>query len=139
MKKITHYLLSLVALSVLLTPVAGAASPFTQLSAACTGGRVLTFPAWYKGLNCDSKNGTNPLITGLNDIWKIGLNIVEMLIIAAGYVAVGFIIWGGVKYIKSRGIPERLVEGKTTIIQAVIGLSIALASVAIVEFVTGIV
>lgn len=136
MKKIQHYLLSLAAIFVLFAPVASA-SPLAMLGAACTGGRVLTFPAWYKGLDCGTDNV--PQITNINDIWKIALNIVEMLIITVGYVAVGFIIWAGVKYIKSRGDPAKIVEAKTTLTQAVIGLGVALASVAIVEFVTGIV
>ncbi len=136
MKKIKQYLLSLAALIMLFAPVATAA-PLTQFGAACSGGRFLTFPAWYKGLDCDAKNV--PQFTKLGDVWKIGLNVVEMLIIAAGYIAVGMIIWAGVKYIKSRGDPAKIVEAKTTITQAVVGLGIALASVAIVEYVSGVV
>ena len=137
MKKIKQYLLSLAALTVLLVPVASA-GPLTQFGAPCKEvGRILTFPAWYKGLDCDAKNV--PQFTKLSDVWKIGLNVVEMLIIAAGYIAVGMIIWAGVKYIKSRGDPAKIVEAKTTITQAVVGLGIALASVAIVEYVSGVV
>lgn len=118
-----------------LAPIASAADP-----KPCTqdkSQRILLFPAWYKGLDCDDKG--HPTAKELNDLWKVALNIVEWLIVAAAYLAVAFITWGGFKYMKSRGEPGKLAEAKTAILQAVIGLGIALISVAIVEFVSGVV
>ena len=54
---------------------------------------------------------------------------------AVAYAAVGFIIWGGFKYTKSQGDPGKLNEAKGAITNALIGLGIALGSVAIVEFI----
>lgn len=135
MKKLRYYLLSLAVLLVIFAPTTSA-SPLTQLGASCSAQRFLTFPVWYKGLTCT--DGVVQM-TKINDIWKIGLNIVEMLIIATAYVSIGFIIWAGFKFMKSRGDPGKIVEARTAIVQAVLGLGIALASVAIVEFVSGIV
>lgn len=98
------------------------------------GTRVLTFPMWYKGVvdsDCEIK------ITKLNDFWVIVMNFVEILIQLVAYVSAGYIIWGGFKYIKSEGDPSKISEAKSAIMNAVFGLVIALASVAIVEFLQG--
>jgi hypothetical protein len=109
------------------TPVAATAN------AACTE-RVFTFPTWYAGVvdgSCNLK------IRQLNDFWVIALNFVEILLQIVAYVAAGFLVWGGFKYIKSEGDPGKISEAKMAIINAIIGLVIALASVAIVDFVQG--
>jgi len=133
-KKLKHSLLSVLALSfvasslVFVPPASAAPAP------SCPE-RVLTFPAWYKGVidrgTCEVK------ITSVLDLIVIPLNFIEILIQAVAYVAVGFIVWGGFKYIKSQGDPGKISESKTAIINAVTGLGIALLSVAIVEFVQG--
>lgn len=97
--------------------------------------RILTFPAWYKGI---LKPGTCDVeITSILDLIVIPLNFLEILIQAVAYVAVGFIVWGGFKYIKSQGDPGKISEAKSAIINAVTGLAIALLSVGIVEFIQG--
>lgn len=141
MKKIKHIILGiLISVSVfaVVSPVtAQAASPVGLRSfAACTPGRVLTFPAWYNGLTIDQTTCSVQL-TKLTDIWKIVLNVVEILIQIAGYLAAGFILWGGFKYIKSQGNPQNIASAKSTIMNAAIGLGIALSAVAIVNFVSG--
>lgn len=132
MNKIKHYIVALLVLFTIATPVTVGASPVVQFGAKCTNHPILTFPSWYKNLQCDGKQ---PMITKLTDIWIIALNVVEALIGAAAYVAVGFIMWAGIKYIRSRGDPGKIAEAKTGITQAVIGLGIALASTAIVIYV----
>lgn len=141
MNKIKHFIAVLTLLLIAVTPAFASATPLTQFGAPCATKPVLTFSPWYKGLNCtkekrtDGKEYDQPQITELNDIWKIALNIVEWLVGLAAYTTVVFIIWGGFKYMKSRGDPGQLVEAKNTITQAVIGLGVALASTAIVLFV----
>ncbi len=136
MKKL---ILSLVAVLSLLSPLAMAmpagadASPAKPAIPLCNA-KILTFPAWYNGLNCSGLDGS-PKLTSLNDIWKIVLNILEDVIQIMGYVTVGFMIWGGIKYTKSQGAPDQITEAKNTILQAAVGLGIILASVAIVNFV----
>jgi hypothetical protein len=107
-------------------------SPLTQF-AACASGQVLTFPAWYRGLQdpstCDVK------IANLTQIWVIPLNIIEIMMQIAGYAATGLLIWGGIKYATSQGEPSHIKEAKDTILNAIIGLGIVLSSVAIINFI----
>ena len=97
--------------------------------------RVFTFPAWYKGVINPSTCEMN--IDAVSDFVKIPLNFLEMLIQAVAYAAVGYVVWGGFKYMKSQGDPGKITEAKGAIINALTGLGIALASVAIVEFIQG--
>lgn len=110
------------------------ATPTVDTAGAACQKRVLTFPTWYDGV-VDSS--CNVKLNKLNDFWVIVLNLVEILLQVVAYVSAGFIVWGGFKYIKSEGDPGKISESKMAIINAVIGLVIALASVAIVDFVQG--
>ena len=116
-------------------------SAFTPLPATanaapqCSKTRILTFPMWYQGLSLDGNCNIKDF--KLNDFWVIVMNGVEILLQIVAYVSAGYIIWGGFKYIKSEGDPGKISEAKSAIINAIIGLVIALASVAIVQFVQG--
>lgn len=107
----------------------------TALAACSNGDGVLGFPAWFKGLNCTEKNGVGTVDMGgnINNVWIVALNIVQWLIVAAGYVAVFFIAWSGFKYIIAAGEPDKIKTAKDTLVNAIIGLVIVLAAVAIVR------
>lgn len=97
---------------------------------------LLTFPAWYRGIvdtsTCDIKSPT--AVGGIGSfIWTIALNSIEILLNLIGYAAVGFIIYGGYKYMISAGSPDGMVAARKTILNAVIGLAISIAAVAIVR------
>jgi hypothetical protein len=104
-------------------------------NAACND-RLLTFPAWFRGLttaNCDIES---PSVKGPSRfIWKIVLNVVELMLQLVGYISVGFIIAGGFKYITSSGSSDGMAKAKRTITNAIIGLVISIFSVAIVNVV----
>jgi hypothetical protein len=106
--------------------------------AACND-TLLTFPAWYKGLtdgNCNIKSPKDA--GGLSTfIWTIVLNIIEIMLQAVGYLAVGFIIRGGFKYMTSVGDSSEMAKAKKIIMDAVIGLVISIFSVAIVNLIAG--
>lgn len=85
--------------------------------------------AWYDGVDAVC-NGTQP-----DDpeeiremIWKITLNIVTMILQIAGYVSVGFVIWGGYLYMLSNGDPGKVANGKKTITRALIGVSLCVTA-----------
>ena len=60
------------------------------------------------------------------------LNVTFDLTLAVGYIALGFVIYGGYLYIMSQGDPSRMAKGKKTLMSAIIGTIIAmLASVAV--------
>lgn len=106
--------------------------------AACNT-TLLTFPAWYRGVVDDSCNIKSPTDSGglPTFIWTIGLNIIEIMLQLVGYIAVGFIIVGGFKYLTSTGSADDIAKAKKTILNAVIGLVISIFSVAIVNIVAG--
>ena len=107
-------------------------------SAACAQ-RILTFPAWYEGLvdgSCEIKQPTGE--TGVqNFIWTIALNIIELILQLVGYIAVGFIIYGGYMYMISAGAPDGMVKARKIITNAIVGLLISIFSVAIVNLISG--
>lgn len=108
-------------------------------AAAACNDRLLTFPAWYRGLTDDKCNIKNPTAAGglSTFIWKIVLNVIEFGLQLAGYIAVGYIIAGGFKYLTSTGSSDGMAKARTTILNAVIGLIISIFSIAIVNVVAG--
>lgn len=103
----------------------------------CGAGTFLGFRPWYAGL-CKSgekefeapANGDHKALALF--IWTIVLNVTFDLTLAVGYIALGFVIYGGYLYIMSQGDPSRMAKGKKTLMSAIIGTIIAmLASVAV--------
>lgn len=137
MKHIRNWLAAIVFVTTLGGMTLTLATPQTA-NAACSD-RLLTFPAWYKGIlndSCDIKSPSE--VGGLpNFIWIIGLNIVEFMLQLVGYVAVGYIIFGGYKYMTSTGSSDGMAKARTTILNAVIGLIISIFSIGIVNVVAG--
>ena len=125
--------------------VMGAGGMFVTVAApqpafAACNDHLLTFPAWYKGLTDDKCNIKAPDSNkgGISKfIWTIVLNVIEFMLQLVGYIAVGFIITGGYKYMISTGSPDGVVKARNTILNAVIGLVISIFSVAIVNVVSG--
>ncbi|HET9411445.1 MAG TPA: hypothetical protein VFO38_01190 [Candidatus Saccharimonadales bacterium] len=96
----------------------------------------LGFRTWDACLEHDSKGV--PQIKSLEDVGKIGLMVVEFFIKLIGYLAVGFIVWGGIKYLKSQGEPGETAAARQIITNALMGLVLAILSVAIIQFIVGI-
>jgi hypothetical protein len=124
------------------TTIGGAAFTLAtpQTTFAACNDRLLTFPAWFKGLTNDNCDIINPGETkgGLSGFtWRIALNVVEAGLQLVGYVSVGFIIAGGFKYMTSTGSSDGMAKARTTILNAVIGLGISIFSVAIVNLIAG--
>jgi len=81
---------------------------------------------------CKAKNNaTNPL-TGKGGVLD---DVVNILSIAAGSVAVILMFIGGIKYITSNGDSSEISSAKRTIIYALIGLVIVVLARAIINFV----
>lgn len=118
----------------LLAPIVASS---TTSAATCADSRgALNLPYWWRGL-CDDAGKAKPTIKNPVDIWKVVLNVIEIAMILAGYFAVGYVIWGGFKYLTSDGDEGRLVKARKIIQNALIGLTIVLASVAMTSFVAG--
>lgn len=117
------------------------ATPVAQ--AACTD-TVLGIPAWHKGLtnappDCTVKKIGEGGIELRVFAVQIALNVIQAAFVIVAYIAIFFIIKGGFLYIIARGDPANITSAKQTITRAVIGLIIALLSVAIVWAVTGVI
>lgn len=111
--------------------------PDTTQAKNCNA-RILTLKPWYEGLtdaNCNIKSPGPTEEAQKKFVWRIVLNIVEDLLQVIGYIAVGFIIYGGFQYMTSSGAPEQAAQAQKTILNAAIGLGVAIASVGLVNLV----
>ena len=114
---------------------------FAEDDACSNKGKILTLKPWYSGLtnndhDCSLKSPGTDTNSQANYIWKIALNIVDDLLQLIGYTTVGYIIYGGFLMMTSNGAPDKAAHGRKTIMSAAIGLVIALASVALVNFIS---
>ena len=132
----------IIAMSLMIIGSFGASMTFPNTSFAESNkcdkkGRILTLKPWYDGLtddNCSIKDPGSDADSQANFIWKIVLNIVDDLLQLIGYTTVGYIMYGGFLMMTSNGAPDKAAHGRKTIMSAAIGLVIALASVALVNF-----
>ena len=133
----------IIAMSLMIIGSFGASVTFPNTSFAddaCSDkGKILTLKPWYSGLtnnDCSLKTPGADTNSQANYIWKIALNIVDDLLQLIGYTTVGYIIYGGFLMMTSNGAPDKAARGRKTIMSAAIGLVIALASVALVNFIS---
>lgn len=133
----------IIAMSLMVIGSLGASVTFPGISFAddaCSNkGKILTLKPWYYGLtkdDCSIKNPGADTNSQANYIWKIALNIVDDLLQLIGYTTVGYIMYGGFLMMTSNGAPDKAAHGRKTIMSAAIGLVIALASVALVNFIS---
>lgn len=118
------------------TPAHALSAPTAVTSfGACDTGSFFGFPTWYACLPKDADG--HPKLMKLEDLWLIAFPLLESAIKAAGYTAVGFVIWGGIRFIKSQGNPGEITAARDTIRDALIGLGICVSAVAIVQFLAG--
>ena len=134
---------AIIALTLIVTGSFGMAFVSTQpaLAGVCDErGRVITLKPWFynltSGNSCDLTSPSE--VGGFGPyIWRIALNLIEDLFQITGYIAAGYIIYGGFLFITSSGSPDRAVRGRKTVFNAIIGLVIAIASVGVVNWVSG--
>jgi hypothetical protein len=113
----------------------------TAGAAACPNTKIITIPAWYKGLQCSADGGVEAPARDANGdnmkkfVWQIGLNVAEIILQIIGYIAIFFMIYGGFLYLTSNGAPDRASSGLRTIINASIGLAIGMSTIAIKNFI----
>jgi hypothetical protein len=110
-----------------------------NFAAACTPGEGgLFLPTWYKYLGREENLDTGKctvVMTFPDDIGKILLAVVEIILRVGGIIAVGFVIYGGFRYITSQGEPENTKSARQTITNALIGLVITTIATVSVAFI----
>lgn len=75
--------------------------------------------------------------TTKSHLLPVVLALADTLVRVAGLVAVGFVIAGGILLTTSQGEPDKTKRGRGTIINALIGLVIAIVAAAVVSYVGG--
>ncbi len=87
----------------------------------------------FKGEAC--KGNTSVCDKGSDNLFKVIKNVINVMLYAAGIIAVIMIIIGGINYAISSGDNAKVASAKNTVLYAVIGLIIAALAYAIVNFV----
>jgi hypothetical protein len=110
-------------------------SPAVQAKSAGDCGRTFFgIPYWYKYLDfdedCNIKTKDQENVPA-----KIILGIIDIALFLAGLLAVIMIMWGGFQFIFANGEPGSIANARKTILNAVIGLVIAILASQIVRFV----
>lgn len=121
---------------------------YAAVDTACKKNSILGLPTWYEYLNVakDSTgsgcsvvgppgNSSNPNVDWSIAIGYIALAILEILLRLASLIAVGYVIYGGFRFITSQGEPENAKAARETVQNAVIGLVIAVIAATVVNFV----
>lgn len=143
MKRIRNWLLAIFFVASTGGATLAVAMPQTTM-AACVPKPLLTIPPWYRGLTRNDCSIMSPSEMPGDEktklsrfIWTIVLNVIEIMLHIVGYISVGFIIYGGFKFITGTGTPDTVVKARTTILNAVIGLILSIASIGIVNVIAG--
>ena len=116
----------------------------TVSASSCPDQQVLGFVPWYCGIdggddsevdykNVTSSDGLKKVVLG------IAANVLTDLSVAASYLTLGWVIWGGYKYMFSRGDAGKVAEGKKTLTNAFIGLAIVMLSSVIFATIRGVI
>lgn len=85
----------------------------------------LGMPPWNEGVNLDGINSEDQLVTA---IAKIATNILTDITVIAGYLILGYVIWGGYLYMFSSGDSGKAANGKKTLVHAFTGIAIVICA-----------
>jgi len=105
--------------------------------AACTAdSSFFSIPTWYKYLKPHDVQGVCTVTFVFPDsIPLVALAVVDILLRIAALIAVGFVIYGGIRYTTSQGEPQATASARETIIGALVGLVIATIASALISFI----
>lgn len=119
------------------------AQPVSAAAPNCEG-RLFGAPPWFRGLTeVKTVGGVDECVIVSPDaaggltafIWKVVLNVIEMVLVFVVYIAVFFILYGGFLFITGGSNPSQTQKAKTAILNAVIGLAITLGAIAITNLI----
>ena len=82
--------------------------------------------------------GVNVNQQGLDAVFPLIGNILNLLLFAAGALSIIFVLVGAFQYVISTGNPQNIAQAKRTITFAIVGLVIVMMALVIVQFVRGI-
>ena len=149
MKRIKNLITTVAFVLFAAAPIAVVALPTTSYAAFTAApdceARFLGLPVWFRGLAVRDTAGDCTVASpadvpgGLSGfIWKVALNVIEMGMVIAGYVALFFILYGGFLFLTNGSNPSSVEKARVTIINATIGLAIALGAIGLTNLIFGI-
>lgn len=106
-----------------------------SLFAAATMVPAIVSAAPVDVLNNGACSGNQVCGNDGNSVFKILGNVINLLLVVAGFVSILMVIIGGITYTTSSGDANQTKRGKDTVLYAVIGLIVSIMSFAIVNFV----
>jgi ABC-type branched-subunit amino acid transport system permease subunit len=124
-------------MQILLSSLTGSLNWFFA-AVACPMHTFFGLPTWYKYLPYGPDSVTNRCevnVANIGQYWLIGLAILDMLVRVAGMVAIGYVVYGGFVYITSRGEADKIAAGRQTILNALVGVVIAVTAAAVIGFI----
>lgn len=112
-------------------------------SAAACGKNFLTLKPWFAYLPNDKFDADCSIAdfnllgddTKKSDFLPVALAIVDNLLRVAAMVAVVFVIVGGINFMTSQGESDKTKRARETVINALIGLAIAMVAAAVISFI----
>jgi len=113
-----------------------------RFAASCASGDFLGFKSWYHYLDLDRSQDRCeiksfqilPANGHPSDIPLVLIAVIDDLLRIAGIVAVAFVIVGAIQMITSQGSPDQAANGRSTVVNALVGLAIAMIAVVFVSF-----
>ena len=99
-----------------------------------TGRYFLGIPSWDRGLGDCETIDSEEILSG-EKVKLIVNNVVAIATHLAAFVAVGFIIFGGFKFVLSSGNSEQATDARKTIINAAIGAVIVIMARVLTEII----
>lgn len=126
-------ILSLVFIAI---PLMGLLSPVAYAANNCSN-TFFGIPTWYQYLPKSQQNSDCTYkFKDINNAFSLViLGLIDIALFFAGFLAVVMIIWGGYEFIFSNGSPDQIAKARKTILNAVIGLVIAIFAAQIVRFI----
>jgi hypothetical protein len=99
---------------------------------------LLGIPAWYEYL-CVTYDWTGNGFqvnapSGSNKAVLIALAVIDILLKFSALIALVFVVYGGFRFATAQGSSESISKGKKTVVNALIGLVIAVLASQIVRF-----
>lgn len=101
------------------------------------GALLLTAPTAHAALSWTVPNPFSFNVSGENALQVVVANLINIAFMAAGIVAVIYLIIGGFRYVTSSGNAEQTEAAKMTIMNAIIGLIVIFISFLIVNYILG--
>lgn len=112
----------------------GAMVPRMAFADNCANTTLFGMDAWYSVLECENGEIAQSNFQGnklAETIGKIVAVVVKDALFLAGFVAVGFVMYGGFLMVTSSGNPSSVEKAKKTISGSIIGLIISILAYAI--------